>query len=205
MVPYWENKTRLSNLLGNSETQLNGETVDAISTYLASPQSDALHQLYLTQTGITSRDVAVFMHFMSRAPGVARDLHMHIGQNHLHINHGDLVEAITLNLAPSHLTMRMIDYPKEDMFRELIKAVTVNNTIRYLDLSKVCLPYEAGPETCAALGELFAKNTSLEELDLSGEQAVLESARLGGGINMALGRLSENRTLQTLRIEREFF
>lgn len=129
---------------------------------------------------------------------------MHIGQNHLHINHGELVEAIALGLTPSQLTMRMVDYPKEDMFRELIKALTVNTTLQYLDLSKVSLPYEAGAETCSALGELFAKNTTLMELDLSGEQAVLESARLGGGINSALGRLAENRTLQTLRIERKF-
>ncbi|KAF8471946.1 hypothetical protein BDZ91DRAFT_790981 [Kalaharituber pfeilii] len=184
-----------------SETQLNSETVDAVSTYLASSQSDALHNLNLTQTGITSRDVAIFMHSMTRVPGKARDLHMHIGQNHLHLNHSELVDTIAHGLTPSHLTMRMVDYPKEDMFRELIKALTVNKTIRYLDLSKVSLPYEAGPETCAALGELFAKNTALVELDLSGEQAVLETARLGMGINSALGRLAENRSLQTLRIE----
>lgn len=184
-----------------SETQLNSETVDAVSTYLASPQSDALHQLYLTQTGITSRDVAIFMHSMSRTPGKARDLHLHIGQNHLHVNHRELVEAIASGLTPSHLTMRMVDYPKEDMFRELIRALTINTTIQFLDLSKVSLPYEAGSETCAELGELFAKNTTLVELDLSGEQAVLESARLGSGIIAALGRLAENRTLQSLRIE----
>ncbi|KAF8457139.1 hypothetical protein BGX38DRAFT_1265891 [Terfezia claveryi] len=184
-----------------SETQLNSETVDAVSTYLASSQSDALHQLFLTQTGITSRDVAIFMHSMCRTPGKARDLHLHIGQNYLHVNHGELVEAIALGLTPSHLTMRMVDYPKEDMFRELIRALTINTTIQFLDLSKVSLPYEAGSETCAELGELFAKNTTLVELDLSGEQAVLESARLGSGIIAALGRLAENSTLQSLRIE----
>ena len=143
------------------------------------------------------------MHSMSRTPGKARDLHLHIGQNHLHVNHRELVEAIALGLTPSHLTMRMVDYPKEDMFRELIRALTINTTIQFLDLSKVSLPYEAGSETCVELGELFAKNTTLVELDLSGEQAVLESARLGSGIIAALGRLAENRTLQSLRIERK--
>ena len=177
--------------------------MDAISTYLASPQSDGLRHLYLPQTGITSRDVAIFMHSMSRAPGEARNMHLYVGQNPLHRNHDELIEAIALGITPSHLTMRMVDYPKEDMFRELIKALTINTTIRYLDLSKVSLPYEAGPETCAALGDLFAKNKTLVELDLSGEQAVLETARLGLGINSALGRLAENNTLETLRIERK--
>jgi len=143
------------------------------------------------------------MHSMSRTPGKARDLHLHIGQNNLHVNHGELVEAIALSFTPSHLTMRMVDYPKEDMFRELIRALTINTTIQYLDLSKVSLPFEAGSETCAALGELFAKNTTLVELDLSGEQAVLESARLGCGIIAALGRLAENHSLLSLRIERK--
>lgn len=129
---------------------------------------------------------------------------MHIGQNHLHVNHRELTECIIRGITPSHLTMRMVDYPKEDMFRELIKALTMNKTIRYLDLSKVSLPYKAGPETCAALGELLARNTTLQELDLSGEQAVLEAARLGDGINSALGRLAENRSLHTLRIERKY-
>lgn len=73
--------------------------------------------------------------------------------------------------------MRMIDYPKEDMFRELMDAMKVNKTVTFLDLSKVSLPYEAGQETCNALGEMFAKNTALKELVLSGEQGVLESAR----------------------------
>ncbi|KAI5804006.1 hypothetical protein DFH27DRAFT_610010 [Peziza echinospora] len=184
-----------------SETQLNGETVDAISTYLASPQSDALHELWLTQTGITSHDAATLMYSMTSVPGKARDMHLHIGQNPLQRNHSELVEAISAGATPSHLTMRMVDYPKEEMFRELIKALTINKTIQYLDLSKISLPYEAGPDTCAALGEFFAKNTSIIDLDLSGEQAVLETARLGVGINSALGRLAENHTLQTLRIE----
>lgn len=176
--------------------------MDAVSTYLASSQSDGLHRLVLTQTGITARDAALFMHSMSREPGKARDMHMYIGQNPLNINHSELVNAIAVGVTPSHLTMRMVDYPKEEMFRELIRALAVNKTLLYVDLSKVSLPYEAGSETCAALGELFARNSTLKDLDLSGEQAVLETARLGTGINAALGRLAENSSLETLKIER---
>ncbi|PWW80354.1 RNI-like protein [Tuber magnatum] len=184
-----------------SETKLNKETIDAVAAYLASPQSDSLHHLTLTQCGLTSRDVAVLMGSMSRAPGKPRHMHLYVGQNPLSKHHDALVECILSGTTPSHLTMRMVDYPKEEMFREFVTAMTVNKTIRFLDISKVSLPYEAGQETCAALGALFAKNSALKELDISGEQAVLESASLGAGLISALSRLSENKTLEILRIE----
>ncbi|KAH0609888.1 uncharacterized protein H6S33_012434 [Morchella sextelata] len=184
-----------------SETKLNNETIDAVSAYLASPQSDSLHHLTLTQCGLTSKDIAIFMHSMSRSPGKPRNLHLYIGQNQVAIQHDKLLECIRNGITPTHLTMRMVDYPKEDMFRELMDALRVNKTISFLDLSKVSLPYEAGQETCNAMGEMFAKNTSLKELALSGEQGVLESARLGAGLNKPLGRLAENKTLEILRIE----
>lgn len=117
------------------------------------------------------------MHSMSRNPGKPRNLHLYIGQNPLSINHDKLVECVRMGITPTHLTMRMIDYPKEDMFRELMDAMRVNKTITFLDLSKISLPYEAGHETCNSLGEMFAKNMTLKELVLSGEQGVLESVR----------------------------
>jgi len=160
-----------------SETKLNKETIDAVATYLASPQSDSLHHLTLTQCGLTSKDVAVFMHSMSRTPGKPRNMHLYVGQNPLSKHHDALYECILSGTTPSHLTMRMVDYPKEEMFREFVTAMTSNKTISFLDMSKVSLPYEAGQETCAALGALFAENSTLKELDISGEQAVLESAR----------------------------
>jgi hypothetical protein len=99
--------------------------------------------------------------------------------------------------------MRMVDYPKEESFQELIRALTVNQTLVYLDMAKISLPYEAGERTSAELENLFARNTTLRELDLSGEQAVLESASLGSGLLKPLGRIAENKSLEVLRIERE--
>ncbi|KAG0637713.1 hypothetical protein HOY80DRAFT_243068 [Tuber brumale] len=184
-----------------SETKLNKESIDAVAAYLASPQSDSLHHLTLTQCSLTSRDVAVFMHSMSRAPGKPRNMHLYVGQNPLSGHHDELLECIISGTTPTHLTMRMVDYPKEEMFREFVAAMTANKTITFLDISKVSLPYEAGQETCTALGALFAKNSTLRELDISGEQAVLESASLGAGLINALSRLSESKTLEILRIE----
>lgn len=187
----------------SSETKLNPESVDAVASYLATEKSSSLRHLVLTQCGLTAGDVAVLMHSMTRTPGKARDLHLYIGQNPLAQTKDltQLVKCIRDGSTPSHLTMRMVDYPKEELFQELVRAFTVNKTIVYLDISKTSLPFEAGEQTCAELGRMFAENTTLKEIDLSGEQAVLESASLGKGVCKSLARLAENRTLEVLRIE----
>ncbi len=97
--------------------------------------------------------------------------------------------------------MRMVEYTKEDHFRELVLAVKSNRTLKYLDISKASLPYDAGPETCQALKEMFIDNDTLEELDISGEYAHLEVAKFGIGLNHALTGLKSNRALKVLRIE----
>lgn len=138
---------------------------------------------------------------MQRVPGRARDLHLYIGQNPLGQYTSDLTECIEKNITPSHLTMRMVDYPREELFQDVIRALTVNTTLKFLDISKTSLPYEAGELTCTLLGNMFAQNSTLVELDVSGEQAVLESASLGKGLVKPLARLAENKTLEILRIE----
>lgn len=144
------------------------------------------------------------MHSMIRTPGTPRQLHLYIGQNPLAQDRDltELVDCIRTGTTPTHLTMRMVDYPKEELFQELVRAFTVNTTITFLDISKTSLPFEAGEQTCAELGRMFAENTTLKEVDLSGEQAVLESASLGKGVCRSLARLAENKTLEVLRIER---
>jgi hypothetical protein len=101
------------------------------------------------------------------------------------------------------MTMKMVDYQKEEHFRELIKALGENKTLRYLDISKASLPYDASDETCEALKLMFAHNDTLEELDISGEHAHLEVAKFGIGLNHALTGLTKNRALKVLRIECE--
>lgn len=145
------------------------------------------------------------MHSMERVPGKARDLHLYVGQNALAQDAGDFIDCIATGKTPSHLTMRMVDYPREEPFQELIRALAVNKTLVYLDMSKISLPYEAGEKTSFELENLFAKNTTLRELDISGEQAVLESASLGSGLLKPLGRIAENKSLEVLRIECKVF
>ncbi|RDL35345.1 RNI-like protein [Venustampulla echinocandica] len=179
----------------------NEMTVDSIATYLASDRSDSLRVLQMDQCGLTGNHVAFLMRAMAGTPGEARELQLHVSANKLEKGMREIVKAIKENHTPAHLVLRMIEFEKEDHFRRLLEALRTNTTMRSLDISKASLPYDANPETCDALRLLFAENTTLEDLDISGERAHLEVARFGIGLNHALTGLKQNKTLKVLRIE----
>lgn len=189
--------------LSLSHTAVNEQTVDSVAAYLASPKSNTLRNLKLDQCGLTGRDVAVFLHSMTDDSGKPRNIHFHVSENRLHVDYSLLVTAIANNKTPTHLTMRMMEFQKEDHFRQLVDAVRNNTTLKYLDISKASLPYDAGPETCKALQLMFEENTTIEELDISGEYAHLDVARFGIGLNLALTGLKKNTSLRVLKIEHQ--
>jgi len=163
--------------------------------------SDQLRVLQMDQCNLNGSQVAILMRAMTRVPGQARELQLHVSANRFERGVGDIAAAIKDNCTPSTLVARMIEFEKEDHFRELLQALRTNKTIRNLDISKASLPYDAGTETCDALRLVFAENTTLQDLDISGEQAHLEVTRFGIGLNHALTGLKENTTLKVLRIE----
>ncbi|TPX24663.1 hypothetical protein DIZ76_010096 [Coccidioides immitis] len=189
--------------LSLSHTVVNEKTVDSIAAYLASEKSSKLRELRLDQCGLTGGDVATFLYFMIDDKGRPRNIHLHVSENRLHIDYSLLFESIVQNKTPTHLTMRMMDFQKEDHFKQLIEALRKNKSLKYLDISKASLPYDAGPETCTALQMMFEENTTVEELDISGEYAHLDVARFGIGLNLALTGLKKNKTLKVLRIEHQ--
>lgn len=181
--------------------KVNDKTLDTISGYLMSDMSESLRILEMEQCNLSGSHVALLMRSMTRVAGVARNLQLHVSANRLEKGVGEIVNAIEENHTPSHLIVRMIEFAKEDHFKQLLQALRTNTTMRSLDISKASLPYDAGPETCDALRLLFAENTTLEELDISGEQAHLEVTRFGIGLNQALTGLKKNKALKLLRIE----
>jgi len=130
-------------------------------------------------------------------------MHVHVSENRLGTGYSALFDAVEQNSTPTLLTMRMIEFEKEHHFRYLVRAMTKNQTLKALDISKASLPYDAGEETCEALQQMFARNDTLEELDISGEHAHLDSARFGIGLNLALTGLKWNKTLKILKIEHQ--
>ena len=188
--------------LSLSQTAVNKETVDAIATYLASEKSRNLRVLRLDQCGLDGQDAAMLLHSMAVQES-PRNLHVHVNENRLDNGCSYLFGAISKNLTPSHLSMRMIDFKKEEHFRQLVEALRKNRSLTYLDISKASLPYDAGPETCKSLQLMFEENDTLEDLDISGESAHLDVARFGIGLNLALTGLKKNKSLKVLRIEHQ--
>lgn len=193
---------RLESLRLNG-TVLNEQSIDTISTYLASPKSNLLRDLSVNQCGLTGKDLAVFFQSMARDSGIARNMHVSASENRLGVGSSLLCKCIAQDYAPTSITMRMLDFEKEYHFKELVTAMAKNTTIRSLDLSQASLPYDASMETCEALKEMFAGNQTLEELDISGDVAHLDVARFGIGLNVALLGLEKNRALKLLRIEHQ--
>ena len=186
-----------------SQTAINEQTVDSISAYLASPKSDLLRELHLDQCGLSGKDLAVFFQSMTRERGEPRWMHISASENRLRIGYDHLFKTIEQSYGPTHLTARMIEFEKEHHFRQLVQALSGNTTLKSLDISKASLPYDATLETCEALKNMFAVNTSLEELDISGDHAHLDSIRFGIGLNLSLTGLKNNKTLKILRIEHQ--
>ena len=186
-----------------SHTLVNQETVDSVAAYLASSKSESLHELGLDQCGITGKDLAIFFRAMSRDDRLPRAMHISASENRLKTGYQHLFDAVGQNKTPSNLTMRMIEFEKEHHFRQLVQALQKNTALKVLDISKASLPYDATEETCQELQKMFERNSSLEELDISGEQAHLDSARFGIGLNLALTGLKKNKTLRMLKIEHQ--
>ena len=163
--------------------------------------SESLRYLRMDQCNLSGSHIALLMRSMSRTSGEPRNIHLSVSANRLEKGIRDIIQAIKDNMTPAFLSIRMIEFVKEDHCKQFLQAVKNNKTLCMLDMSKASLPYDASDETCDALRDLFAENTTLEEFDISGEHAHLEVARFGIGLSQALNGLKQNRTLKVLRIE----
>ena len=132
-----------------------------------------------------------------------RILHLDVSQNPLEKNHEQLTTAIAGGLAPTSLTMQDMDYQNEELFGELLLAMSLNTTIQVLDLSRLTLPCDISPHTCQAFEKLFAENKTLEFLDISGEESRIENTALGEGLCEAIQALERNTALRVLRIQHQ--
>lgn len=184
-------------------TVLNEQSVDTISAYLASAKSDLLRELHINQCNLTGKDLAILFQSMTRQAGVARNMHVSASENRLGAGISLLCKCIASDFGPASITMRMVDFEKEYQFRELVSALAQNTTIKSLDMSQASLPYDASMETCEALKDMFAMNSTLEELDISGDVSHLDATRFGIGLNVALTGLETNKALRLLRLEHQ--
>jgi len=184
-----------------SGMNINERTVEELATYLRSPQSDTLHELFLDHAYLTGSEIAILMRAMHRNPQYPRKLHLDISHNQIAKDHDKLVDAITDGHSPTHLTLRAMEYRDETVLRHILNALRQNHSTTYLDISRASLPGDASEETSTALERLFAENDTLEDLNISGEDSRLEMSKFGAGLNKALGGLKRNKRLHVLRIQ----
>lgn len=184
-----------------SGTSVNAATLDVICRYLLSTKSDLLRELRLDHTYLSGKDMAMLMRAVARHPGGMPQLHVDLSQNRPEKDHQHLIDALKDNLTPSLLTIRLLEYEEQERFRDFVKALTTNNSITHLDISKASLALDASEETCQSLERMFSDNTNLEYLDISGEKSRLEDSKLGVGIDRAIAGLKRNTTLKCLRIQ----
>ena len=189
--------------LNLSGTPLNTNSVDNLGGYLLSEESSTLRQLHLENCHMGGGDVASLLGCLSEHYVGPRHLHLFISDNRLERDHKGLAEAIAKSKTPTHLTMSSLEYSEEKAFRDLLEALSTNAAIEYLDISRVSIPFDASSEACEKLKLVFEKNTTLKELDISGEQAHLEPVTLGRGLCDAIKGLEKNNTLEILRIENQ--
>lgn len=186
-----------------SDTKLNQSLINTLRDYLADPASHTLVELGLDRCGLTEHDIKSFAPYMMGHSGKPRNLRLSLSGNHLHHDYSYLYEAIRRNQTPTHLTIKYTAFDEEKHFRELLDALRQNRSLEYVDMSNSSLPHDVGIETSAALRRMFAENTTLRYLDISGDSAHLDSARFGIGLNDALMGLTQNHALEVLRIERQ--
>ena len=189
--------------LNLSQIPLNEGSLLALSTYLKSSKSDTLRELHLNHCQLTGSDVAGLLRAMDRGSTHDRRLHFFASENRIEKHHEKFVQAVSRSLTPTHLTMQMLEYSQEHHFGELLDGLAKNRSLKYLDISKASLPVDASDGTSEALRRLFAKNRTLEILDISGEEAHLEVVNFGIGLNHALTGLKKNRSLKVLVIEHQ--
>jgi len=164
-------------------------------------QSKALRELRLDHCFLTGKDIAYLLQSMTETPGKARELHLDVSENYIEQDLKKMTKAIARGYAPSSMAIRLLEFEEESDFRTLVLALAANNTIRQLDISRASLPCDASEETCLAMEKMFADNSTLEWLDMSGEDSRLETTKLGVGVNRALRGLQRNRTLRVLYIK----
>lgn len=182
-----------------SRTSINAETLRVLASYLKDPQSHVLRHLRMNQCGLTGGNVADLLQALAHLQ--FRDLHLYVSDNHLEQGHDRLIKAISESQTPLYMTMEMLDYKDEKDFRLLVQAWTHNTSTRYLNISKVSLPYEASNKTIAALESMLGNNQTLESLNIAGEQAHLEVTNFGSGLSKALTGLQRNQSLRLLHVE----
>ncbi|KAK1998294.1 leucine rich repeat protein [Colletotrichum falcatum] len=182
-----------------SNINLNDATLQVLGNYLQCPEANYLRRLDLNNCGMTGTQIAELFNSM----GQGRVMTCSISGNYLEAGTEALANAISYNFGPTSLFMDMIEFQNEKNYIRIIKALSLNRTIRLLSLVGTSTPGQVSEEACTAVSDFFATNQSVQYLDFSGFSAKLDEGQLGLGFSRSLSGLAENTQLRHLRIRNQ--
>ncbi|MCJ1312045.1 hypothetical protein MMC25_005719 [Agyrium rufum] len=189
--------------LSLTDIPLNVRTIQAIAAYLSTSNSSTLHTLNLDHCCLGGDDVALILRSLSTGFPNGRDMHLNISGNRLEREHDDFIEPLVNYPSPTRLSMHSIEYSDQKNFQKLLHAISQSKYITYLDLSKTFLHIESSEETAAVMAQMFATNTSIQELNISGSHASHEADTLGREFCTAISGLAHNNHLKVLRMQHQ--
>lgn len=175
---------------------LNDATVDVLAQYLSTDSSVYLRSLHLNRCGLTGSQVGR----LCKSMGICREMTMQIEASRLDLGIDELCDALIAGYGPWSLFAQMIDFSREESYVKLLQALTENQTICCLSLAGSSIPDDASDVACRALTTFFLQNTNIQYLDMSGYDSKLDEGRLGRGFSKALSALSQNKSIEHLRV-----
>ncbi|KAK9450030.1 uncharacterized protein V1518DRAFT_415349 [Limtongia smithiae] len=186
-------------------TRLRPMSVNHLCGYLENAKSSSLVNLSLQSCGLTGAALGdIFSAIGGRRSPPHAGMTIYIGDNPICLAGFDrfLHSLLTLGKKVRRISMPRLEFSKEKYLCALFKVLADPRCqITHLDISMLLIPdADASPETCDLLGEVFAHNTTLRSLNLTGETSKLQVARIGHGLGRALTRLAANSTLRDLYI-----
>ncbi|KAG6004316.1 hypothetical protein E4U21_001175 [Claviceps maximensis] len=179
-----------------SGMMLNAATVHVLSNYLSMEKSRYLQSLRLNNSGLTGAQIAQMFYAM----GQARPIEVHLNGCHMDEGIDELCAAIADGYGPWCLFAQMTEFARETNYIKLLRALTVNQSIEYLNLAGTSTPDAASSTACQAIADFFANNHTVRFLDISGFDSKLDEGRLGREFSKALSGLGTNQSIEHLRV-----
>lgn len=166
-------------------------------------ESPRFHKLILNRCGITGTQAAKLFD----AIGEDRGMHLYLSGNPIEDGIEHLAAAIHRNKGPAGLHIDMVEFKDEANYLSLIKALTDAKHISLLSLAGTAPSPPSGglcsPELVTTLHDFFARNTSVQSLDLSGFCGKLDDSQLARGFGRSLSGLADNKTMTHLRMRNQ--
>lgn len=181
-------------------TRLTDHYIANLCSYIMTPAFNGLESLSVDDCGLNGSHFQEIFQSISQTRN--RNVHLKAGSNPICKESGSLPKfcySILQSEGPSSLSLARTEWDDPSL-REFLECLRTNSVIRHLDLAYIQLPTNASEDTVRMLAALFERNSTLEELILTGEETLLCNAGFGKMIVQSFPSLVGNTTLKKLNL-----